>query len=396
MKLEVRQEDLERGLAAVRPALPSGSRYHANANLILVSAGEGTLDLLAGDGETIEIGWSVPASVEDGGDAAARAVLLSEFVSLVQPGVLGIEIGAQRVVVNYPTGTASIPARDADRFERLQSAGNGMATTLAIGRSDLQRAVDCASSAAAGDDSRPALHGAHLSVAGSRLRMAAADGFRLAVHETELPGADADCSTLVPLATLNALGRILAALARPAPGEGDDGAPAADAAPVSVSFGGDGEPHLHFDFGTATISSAVAQAQFPEYETLIPEPGGGTIAEVGIDAFRRAVRSISVIARMQNGIVRMSAAAGGDGAAGGLQLRSHDGENTSEELVEALVGGKNVETAVNYRYLEDALRTVHGDRAVVAISAPREPISFRAAGENAPGCVHVVMPMSVP
>ena len=138
----------------------------------------------------------------------------------------------------------------------------------------------------------------------------------------------------------------------------------------------------------------LTQGQFPDYNQLIPNSKDSTCnAVVNLDAFSRATRTASILARDSNGIVRLEFTPAEDGR-GTLQISSSADEiGENREEVDAEVTGEAARIAFSSRYLVDVLRNMPGTQVIVESSSPSSPGVFRPQGDES--YVHVVMPMFV-
>ena len=182
----------------------------------------------------------------------------------------------------------------------------------------LKDAIDGVAFAAATEDSRPVLTGVQIELKEGTLVLAAADGFRLAVHETkvgeELPEGGA---IIVPAKSLQEVSRM---------SSGKD-------QPVKIKVN-EGKTQVLFQFENAAVVSQLIQGTFPNYSQLVPkEHVSKTTVDVG--EFARATRAASIFARDGSGIVRLQTSEGGEDGVGGLSIsaRSEEvGDNQGEDF----------------------------------------------------------------
>ena len=383
MRLTVRQEDFHRGLAAVVRAAPFPKSIPVTGNILLEASG-GRLTLTATDAETLFIAYAVDAEVEEDGAIALPSRLLHDFIAEILPGRVNLALnkGSSRMSIACARNEASIKGRAAEEFPPLPPADGG--TDIPFRRAVLRRSIGLVDFAAATDDTRPALSGVHFSIRGGTLRLAAADGFRLAVSTTDLPDADSpEREAVVPARALGELVRLL--------GEGGG-------AGMGWMTFNEAATQVLFDLGHARLGAQLVQAPFPGYEQLIPD-GPATLAEAGREEFEHHARSASIFARDGSGAVRLAAVPGGGGAIGRITVSAQgdpdgDGSGVSEGLIGAMVEGAEAKTALNARYLVDVLRKLDCGRVKIGIGFVSDPVAVRpAAGGD--DYVHVLMPMFV-
>ena len=376
MRLTVQQEDLNRGLSAVSRAVPTRSTLPITNN-ILLEAQDDQLKLSATDAETIAITYQIAASIEEPGTITLPSRLLSDFVATLPPHPIELSLAerSRQVSLSCARNEASIGGQAADEFPPIPPVEDG--DTIQIDAAALRLSISQVAFAAATDDSRPVLTGVHFALRDGSLRLAAADGFRLAVNTIEVGEDAADREAIVPARALGELARLLPDVVDP----------------VSVTFN-PANTQVLFDLGHATLVAQLIQGTFPNYEQLIPSTHT-TATEVAVGEFMRETRIASIFARDGSGIVRLVASPGEDGAPGRLTVTARAEEiGNNEGVIDALVDGEEARIAFNSRYLTEVLGALHSDRVVIETSSPSSPGVLRPLGEDE-GYVHVVMPMFV-
>ena len=427
MRLTVQQEDLHRGLRAVSRAVPARSTLPITSNILIEATADADPDrrlrLSATDAETIAIAYAMPAEVEEDGAITLPSRLLSDFVATLPPESIDLSLAerSRQVSLVCARNEASIGGMAAEDFPPIPSVEDG--DTILLERGALQRSIDYVAFAAATDDSRPVLTGVHFGIREGALKLAAADGFRLAVHTVALPGEAPEREAVVPARALTELARLLGERRVRAIAEVRQTADAAEtgaadgeapgrlreqAAELEETQGGEGGPavemtfnaastQVQFDLGHAKLSAQLVQGTFPNYEQLIPT-SHATRTEVGLGEFTRETRIASIFARDGSGIVRLVASPGADGAPGQLTVTARgeqggDQGGSNEGQIDALVEGEEAKIAFNSRYLIEVLQSLGSERVAIETSSPSSPGVVRPIGDD--DYVHVVMPMFV-
>ena len=427
MRLSVQQEALHRGLRAVSRAVPARSTLPITSNILIEAAADADPDrrlrLSATDAETIAITYAMPAEVEEDGAITLPSRLLSDFVATLPPESIDLSLAerSRQVSLVCARNEASIGGMAAEDFPPIPPVEDG--DTIRLERGALQRSIDYVAFAAATDDSRPVLTGVHFGIREGALKLAAADGFRLAVHTVALPGEVPEREAVVPARALTELARLLGERRVRAIAEVRQTADAAEtgaadgeapgrlreqADELEETQGGEGGPavemtfnaastQVQFDLGHATLSAQLVQGTFPNYEQLIPT-SHATRTEVGLGEFTRETRIASIFARDGSGIVRLVASPGADGAPGQLTVTARgeqggDQGGSNEGQIDALVEGEEAKIAFNSRYLIEVLGAIGSERVAIETSSPSSPGVLRPIGDD--DYVHVVMPMFV-
>ena len=375
MRLSCLQENLAHGLGVVGRAVATRTTLPITQHVLLSTDG-GRLKLSATNLEIAISTW-VGAQVEEEGTMTVPARLLTDFVTSLPRETIMLKPSSQGrgVELTCAHNEANINGADPNDFPPIPTVDQGVATQVAS--EALRQAVHQVVFAAAVDDSRPVLTGVSLDFNGDKLTMAAADGFRLAVHHTQLLKAvDEPLTVIVPARTLQEVER----LAESAEG------------PIDVVVTPQRSQVL-FKMKDIEIVSQLIQGTFPNYNQLIPEKHDTRVV-VGLQDLQRATRTASIFAKDGSGIIRLQMSPGEGGATGKLFISSRAeevGENTGD--VEAEVEGSEGKIAFNSKYLSDVLGVIGKDKVALEMTTSSSPGVIRPVdGES---YIHVVMPMFV-
>ena len=367
MKLSVMQENLARGLSVVSRAVSSRSTLPVLANVLLRTEDAG-LKLTATNLE-IGITYWVPGKIETDGATTVPARLLTDLVgSLPASEKVDLELqGADTLHIRAGRFATHVKGIDADEFPTIQTAGER--PTTRVSQKVLKRALDETAFAAASDEARPILTGVLARFEGSRLTLAAADNYRIAVRTIDILDPVEAAAVVIPARALNELGRILA--------DTDD--------PVELVLA-QAKNQVLFHLEGVDIVSRLIDGQFPNYQQVLPA-AHTTRAEIDREELLRAVRPAALIASSSANIVKLQV--GGDGQGVVVTATAEVGDYTGD--VEAVVEGDATTIAFNARYLNDVLSNVHADRFALELNGPLSPGVFRPVGDD--DYVHVVMPV---
>jgi DNA polymerase-3 subunit beta len=361
------QENLARGLSVVSRAVSSRSTLPVLANVLLRTENAG-LKLTATNLE-IGITYWVPGRIETDGATTVPARLLSDLVASL-PGSEKVDLELQGTdTLHLRCGRVATHVRgiDADEFPAIQAAGERPTTRIA--QKVLKRALEETIFAAATDEARPILTGVLARFEGSRLTLAAADNYRIAVRTIEVMDPVEAVSVVIPARALAELGRILA--------DTDD--------PVELVLA-QARNQVLFHLDGVDLVSRLIDGQFPNYQQVLPA-GRASRAEFDREELLRAVRPAALIASSSANIVKLQV--GDEGTGVTVTATAEVGDYTGE--VEAAVEGDPTTIAFNARYLADVLGNVGAERFALDLNGPLSPGVFRPVGDA--DYVHVVMPV---
>lgn len=371
MRLSCLQENLNRGLAIAARAVATRTTLPITNN-ILLAAEQSRLKLTATNLE-IAISCWVGAKVEEEGAITIPARLLTDFISSLPNDKIDITLSRNTLELKCARTEARISGIDAEDFPPIPQISEGINTQ--IEPEILRSAITQVVFAAASDESRPVLTGVHTELEGDKLTLAAADGFRLAVHEISLTTpVDGKVEVIIPGRTLLELNRLLLDQEEP----------------VGISIG---KNQVLFRLRNAEMVSQLLQGEFPHYKQLIPE-GYGTRVVSNTSELLRGVRIASIFARDSSGIIRLQITPGEELTPGKMILSAQSeqiGDNVDE--IDVVVDGEAAKIAFNGKYLMDVLNVLQEDQVALEIASPSSPGVIRPVGRD--NYVHVVMPMFV-
>ncbi len=372
MNVSCLQETLNRGLNVVGRAVASRTTLPITQN-VLIATDQGRLRLTATNLEVAISTW-VGSTVEEEGEITVPARLLSEFVGSLQNERVDMVTTTQphAMSLSCARNQARIIGTDASEFPPIPTVEDGV--TAKISARALRAAINQVVFAAASEESRPVLTGVKMEIDEDRFTLAAADGFRLAVHHGALQEAVGESAeVIIPARTMTELNRLL----------GDD-----EEAVEMVFSSGRGQ--ALFRLKDIEMMSQLIQGSFPNYSQLIPERYT-TRAGLQVDECLRAARTANIFARDSSGIVRLHIQPGEPGALQVLARADEVGENSAE--LDAEVEGDEAKIAFNAKYLMDVLGVIGTERVALEVTTPSSPGVLRP--KDTENYVHVVMPMFV-
>jgi DNA polymerase-3 subunit beta len=214
-------------------------------------------------------------------------------------------------------------------------------------------------------------------MSGSRLTMAAADGFRLSVRSAELPAAAAQsAAVIIPARALQEVARVSA---------DEETAIRMTIAP--------NRSQVFFRMTNIDLVSQLVEGNFPDYKQIIPK-SYSTRTVVDSGALLQAIKIASYFARDAANIVRLRITPGEAGTAGKLTVMANSaelGDNVTE--IGAEVEGAAIEIAFNAKYLLDVFSVISMPKVALETSNPQSPGVIRPVGDD--NFIHVIMPMHI-
>jgi DNA polymerase-3 subunit beta len=374
MKVSCLQDNLTKGLSIVGRAVPVRSTL-PQASHVLLETDEGRLKLVATDLQMAMTCW-IGAQVEEAGSITVPARLLSDFVASLPNEKIDLTVPARgnQLHLSCARNEATMAGGDAADYPPVPAVGDGLG--IALDPADLSKAIAQVQFAAATDDTRPVLTGIHTLAEDEMLTLAAADGFRLAVHKLALKQEVAErVEVIIPARALREVERLLS-------DESD---------PVEMSINA-GRSQVMFRMKSVEIVATLIQGTFPNYGQLIPSSFTSR-AEIEMKQFLQETRISAIFARDGAGIVRVQIDPS-DGGPGKMTISARAeeiGEHRGE--IDVKVEGEASKIAFNSRYLQDVLQVLASESVALETTSPSSPGVLRPVGDDT--YVHVVMPMFV-
>lgn len=288
--------------------------------------------------------------------------------------------------MNLKAGKASsrLPSMPAAAFAEMPSVPSA-GEMVGLPTAQVLALIEATSYAVSTDEGRPSLNGVFIQANASHLRAAATDGHRLSLWAQPL-GAEVKTppalskGIIAPRHGLAVLRGMLDVQR--------------DTTHLHVQ-----DNRLHVRHGHSALSLRLVEGAFPDVASVLPgESAESDLPRVNKAALLSALKLVSLCAPPRTGNVRLTLLGQGEGSV--LEIYTHDSEQgeAREEVPCDLPpswGDKRPQAGFNFRYLQDALHTLHGDEVTLAILDTLAPALLRACGEQRDTVLSVVMPMRI-
>lgn len=287
-----------------------------------------------------------------------------EFLSLLTPGVVEVEIEETRLLLRKDKTNGEFPLIDATDFPNnpiIKEKEEAIKTEV------LKKNLPLVLFAASSDDTRPALNGVNFLTQDEELVMVATDGFRLSLlkikKEENIP------QTLMPKGFLEEVIRLIK-----------------DEEEVQLKFS-EKEKIVSFSFGDTVLFSRLLEGEFPPFEKVIPIEFKTKVV-VEREELLRNIRIVSVFAREVSNIILLSF------TKEGIELYPKtDQKGQTSTLQEGDIEGPSQTVAFNFKFLIDFLTHVSEKKVVIEVLRPDAPIIFKIEGNK--NFLHIIMPVRI-
>jgi len=317
---------------------------------IYIRALPGVLELTGYDLE-VGIQTRIEATVKEEGSIVLNAKVLCEILRKLPSDNLEIECDS-RYLASITAGESRyrINGMGAEEYPELPSITGGVPLPLPLGTlRDMIRQTIFA--VAINPDTKPIHTGVKFELRTGELRLAAIDGFRLAVRREVINYDGDDLDFVVPPKALGELMKFA--------GENTD--------EVSVAVG---RRHIVFDVGNYHMVSRLLDGEFMQYSAAIPT-AFKTQATTETRALVGAIERISLIITEK---IRSPIRCDVNPAEGRLEFSCATGVGTARDSVVAQITGETFEVGFNNRFLLDALRASDTDQVRVHFNGGVQPV----------------------
>lgn len=371
MRVSVLQENLAKALGVVQGI--TGDRYLLPIlENVCLTAENGRLELSATDLDLYVSVW-VGAKVEQDGAFTVPATVLHKLVKNLPSERIDLELNQRERSLNVRCRATStdLKGMNADEFPSVRDIKNPR-SFIASG-SVLQEMINEVIETASKDGTRPVLTGIYFRVEQDTLTLASADGYRLTVRTEKLSSARDDSITMiVPARAMALVSKLI--------GKGKKVTP-------YVYMNMDAQ-QVVFNFGDFQITSNLIEGTFPQYERIVP-----ATMDTATIVYRDELLSACKRSQIFSDSIHLNAVVAKDGGVGELHLNAASSDlGTQSNVVGAGTTG-DAKTALNVRYLIDALESFKEEQVLIRISDTGDPVMVHAVGRE--NLYYLLMPLQL-
>ena len=366
MKLTISRQSLLRELTRLRGVVERKNTIPILSN-VLLEAAPGALTLRGTDLD-VSVTTACEAEVARPGAVCVGAKKLFEIARALPDAPIEIAAENWQVSVKCERSRFKLPGLSPESYPEIpQPEGAFVALPAALLRDFINRV----SFAITQEESRYALNGAKLEIAGGALRMVATDGHRLSLVGKR--GAVSDASLTADILIPR---KALAEMAALCDGAGT----------VELSHAGN---HVSLRSGSRTLTARLLTGQFPNYAAVLPAetPNRAVLDAAG---FAAAVRRVALMADERSQAVRL------DFRADSISVAAQSAEaGEAGETVACEYAGAEATACYNARYLSDFFGAVPEGRVIFEFRDGNSQAQLRP--EDGEGCEFkmILMPMRI-
>jgi len=336
MHIRIQKNDLVSALSTVGKALPARTVL-ASLDGIFMEVWQDCLHLVATDLQK-GIETSIPVEVIEEGAMVAPGKLFTDVCRKLPEGDIEIMADDKQMEIHCGSSVTRLSIMDAQEYPQLPLIENVFPIT--ISQNTLRDMIRQTAYAASSDESRPILTGVCLECEGTRLRMIALDGFRMAMRTAALNEDYKKIAAVVPANYLQEIIRILDSVD--------------EDAQLYLT-----KTHFAVVVGQTRFIGRLLEGEYIRYQQILPNQWQ-TRMIVDTAEFASAVDRASILAReSRNNLIRLQI------SQDRMVLKAESEVGVVTESVPVVCEGPEVEIAFNSAYIGDLLKNL--DVAEVAL-----------------------------
>lgn len=373
MKISCTQENLNQGLAITSHITGKNSNLPILAN-IFFKINDKLISLAATNLE-IGITTTIRGKVEAEGEFTVDAKLLANYISLLPRERIDMELDGDNLKIECAKQKTKIKTQSAADYPLIPQLTKE--NPYIIKTNLFKEAISKVVLAAANSDLRPEISGVLLDFSNQELVLAATDSYRLAENKIKISQNSAnnqENKIIVPAKTLQEVSRILSILKEDALEDSDN---------LEIYTTSN---QIMFSYGGVDLISRIIEAQYPEYQQIIPA-SYKTKIKFNVADLIKAVKTSSLFTK--SGVYDVKLDFSNSKEVIITSSSSQTGESTS--LVEAEISGEGDYIVLNYHYLLDGLQNIGSENVLMEVNDKNSMCILRP--ENNQDYFYLIMPI---
>jgi DNA polymerase-3 subunit beta len=235
-----------------------------------------------------------------------------------------------------------------------------------IAQNDFLEMINQTIFAISDDESRYFMNGVYMEKIQNKIVMVSTDGRRLSFIERPVDDTILfEQGIIIPPKVLNLVRKM-------ATGEGN--------VHIAVT-----DKHIYIKFNNQKLISTLIEGQFPNYKRVIPEKHTHAIM-VKKSELAEALKRVSLLVEQKSKRIFMTI------NSDTITLNSEESDiGKAAEDIACTYDGESAVIALNFQYLADPLKVIHGEEVKIGFTEPNKAITL--SGKDEESCFHIVMPM---
>ncbi len=373
MKITLLKENLKKAINLVQKTIVQNPTLPILKN-ILIRKEKNKLILIGTDLELAIKSWlNIKADSDEKIETTIPASAFSSFINNLFEEKINLNIEKSQITIQTQNLKAKFQGLDAQDFPIIPKVKK--INKFEIDAQILKNSFESVINASSLNSSRPEISGVLFYFNGQELILAATDSFRLAQKTISSKYFKTDLKenfkALIPLKTVGEFIRVVE-LVNPE-------------AYIDIFFD---QNQVLFDFSETQIISRLVNANFPEYQEIIPKHFTTKIST----SKEKIISSIKISSIFSSQINDLKIKVPEN--LKNLEFYTQDaslGEN--KVLVEAKIQGKGLEISFNFKYLLDGLKPIKDDKIFIGFNENNSPSLIRSEKDET--YIYILMPIKI-
>ena len=350
MRLQIAKNYLAEGIQIVSKAVPAKTTMPI-LECILIDASSGADILLIANDMELGIQTVVPGMILEKGIVAVDARIFSEIIRKLPDGDVFLTAGNDKIDIVCGKAKFSIPGKSGEDFVYLPKVEKK--EEIRISQYSLRSLISKTIFSISGNDSSGMMTGELLEIRGSRMRMVALDGHRIAIRNIELIGSYEDHKVIIPGKTLNEISKILSGSTENM---------------VSIYFT---DRHALFEFDQTMVVSRLIEGEYYSIDKMLSNRYN-TNFTVDRKEFLSCIDRATLLVKEEDKkpvIIMVH-----DDT---MEMKINTVMGRMDEAMDIVKEGDDINIGFNPKFLIDALRAVDEDQVTMYMVSPKAPCFIR-------------------
>ena len=352
MKFSIEKDQILNKIQFINSIVPIRNPLPILTNILLEADEEKNIIRLSSTDLEVTAVSEIECQVKEGGKTAIPAKNITEIIRYMPEDEIRFSVKENKCRIKCLNTDFSLICANPEDFPEIPE--RNWESSFTINAKLFSKIVEKTSFAVSDQFGRPAFSGILWELDEHLQKMVATDGKRLGKYEIQLPLNIEKRSIIMPIKGLNLVRRIIT-----------------DEIPDLRILAE--ESAISFDYNSYKIYSRLIEANYPDYEAVIPYDNS-KIVEIDLESLKNAVHRVSLLASEDTFTVMLNF------SKNQLEISSEDVEKGSaDEILE--IGAEstkieNFQIGFNYKYLLEILNLIDSEKVQIKFENSLDPVLF--------------------
>jgi len=352
MKFSIEKDQILNKIQFINSIVPIRNPLPILTNILLEADEENNIIRLSSTDLEVTAVSEIECQVKEGGKTAIPAKNITEIIRYMPEDEIRFSVKENKCRIKCLNTDFSLICANPEDFPEIPE--RNWESSFTINAKLFSKIVEKTSFAVSDQFGRPAFSGILWELDEHLQKMVATDGKRLGKYEIQLPLNIEKRSIIMPIKGLNLVRRIIT-----------------DEIPDLRILAE--ESAISFDYNSYKIYSRLIEANYPDYEAVIPYDNS-KIVEIDLESLKNAVHRVSLLASEDTFTVMLNF------SKNQLEISSEDVEKGSaDEILE--IGAEstkieNFQIGFNYKYLLEILNLIDSEKVQIKFENSLDPVLF--------------------